>query len=253
MKELVNSYVDWIRDSLTLRDVGNGWHEIVTPFLNHRNDMIELYLRQEGEEIVLSDGGNTINELTLSGTDINRSQKKTEELNNILRSFGIQKNAHNEISARTSAKKFPQVKHRFIQAIISVDDMFMLSTPKIESFFTEEVSSFFELNEIIFIKDISFVGKSGFTHKFDFTLPKMKGRKEVAIKAINKPRKTSIGGVMWMIEDTKILRPDTDGLVILNDEEEISSDIYQALEEYKIPHLSWKNRSEAFSQLKVAA
>ena len=253
MNKLVDSYVNWIRDGISLREVGNGWHEVVTPFLNHRNDMIELYVRQQGEEFVISDGGNTINELVLSGTDINRSQKKTEELNTILRSFGIQKTERNEIQVKTNAKRFPEVKHRFIQAVLSIDDMFMLSTPKVESYFIEEVTNFLELNEIIFVKDISFIGKSGFTHKFDFTLPKIKERKEVAIKAINKPRKNSIGSVMWMIEDTRVLRPNTDGLVILNDEEEVSLEIYQALDEYKIPHISWKNRSQSLNQFKVAA
>jgi hypothetical protein len=253
MKNLVNSYVEWIRQGLTLREVSNGWHELVTPFLNHRNDMIEIYLKQSDDQIVISDGGNTINELLLSGVELDRSKKRTEELGSILRSFGISRNGKNEIFVNTDERKFPEVKHRFIQAVLSIDDMFMLSNPKIESFFIEDVTTFFELNEVIYVKDTSFVGKSGFSHKFDFTLPKIRDRKEVAIRAINTPRKDKIGGVLWMIEDTRLVRPNTDGLVIINDENEIPNDIHQALTEYQIPYFSWSKRFENINKLKLAS
>jgi Domain of unknown function DUF1828/Domain of unknown function DUF1829 len=251
MKELVNSYVEWIRKGLSLREISNGWHEVVTPFLNHKNDMIELYLKQDNEQITISDGGNTINELILSGIDIDRSKKRIEELNIILRSFGISKNGNNELFIHTDSKKFPETKHRLIQAVLSIDDMFMLSSPKVESFFIEDVTTFFELNDVIFVKDTSFTGKSGFSHKFDFTLPKIKQRKEVAIKAINTPRKDKIGSVMWMIEDTRLVRPETDGLVIINDENDIPNDIQQALKEYNIPYFAWSNRTNNLDKLRL--
>ncbi len=252
MRELVNSYADWIKKGLSLRELSDGWHEVVTPFLNHKNDMIELYLKQENEQITISDGGNTINELILSGLDINRSKKRIEELNIIIRSFGISKNGNNELYINTDSKKFPETKHRLIQAVLSIDDMFMLSSPKVESFFTEDVTTFFELNDIIFVKDTSFAGKSGFSHKFDFTLPKIKQRKEVAIKAINTPRKDKIGSVVWMIQDTIVVRPETDGLIIINDENDIPNDIHQALKEYNIPYFDWSNRADNIDKLRRA-
>jgi hypothetical protein len=253
MKHLIDSYVDWIRDSIALREVGHGWHEIVTPFLNHKNDMIELYVRQyENEKIILSDGGNTINELKLSGLDIDKSKKRLDEFNTILRSFGLHRDEKKEISIVTDVKKFPEVKHRLIQAILSIDDMVMLSEPKVESFFIEDVAIFFELNDILFVKDTTFIGKSGFSHKFDFTLPKIKDRKEVAIRAINKPRKDIIGGVMWTIEDMRIVRPNTDGLVIINDEHGVNDEIHQALNEYNIPYIGWSNRKDELTKLRYA-
>lgn len=252
MKELVNSYVEWIRKGLSLREVGNGWHEVVTPFLNHRNDMIELFLKQENEQIIISDGGNTLNELILSGVDIDRSSKRIDELNTILRSFGISKNGGNELFAKTDEKKFPEVKHRLIQAVLSIDDLFVLSKPKVESFFIEDITTFFDLNEVIYVKDTTFIGKSGFSHKFDFTLPKIKQRKEVTIKALNSPRKDRIGDVIWMIEDSRLLRPDMEGLVIINNENEIPSDIYSALNEYKIPFFAWPQRNDNLHRLKIA-
>ena len=250
MIELVNSYVDWIKEGISLREVGDGWHEIVTPFLNHRNDMIEIYLRQETDgSILISDAGITLNELKLSGIDIDRSGKRTKELEVVLRSFGILKTEKNELIAKTTVKNFPQVKHRIIQAILSIDDLFVLSKPKVESFFIEDVITFFELEDVIFVRDTTFIGKSGFSHKFDFTLPKIKQRKEIAIKAINTPRKDKIESVMWMLEDTRLVRPETEGLLILNDESDISSEIQRALREYNISYFEWSKREANIPKL----
>ncbi len=252
MKELINSYVEWIKKGFSFREVGNGWHEIVTPFLNHKNDMIELYLKQENTQITISDGGNTVNELILSGVDIDKSPKRKDEFNTILRSFGI-KNNNNELFVDTDEKKFPETKHRLIQAVMSIDDMFMLSSPKVESFFIEDITTFFELNDIIFVKDTSFIGKSGFSHKFDFTLPKFKQRKEIAIKAINMPRKDKTGSALFMFEDTISLRPLTDGLIIINDENGVPSGVRQALNEYQIPYFTWSERASNLDRLRLIA
>ncbi|UII27688.1 DUF1828 domain-containing protein [Fulvivirga maritima] len=250
MIELVNSYVDWIKKGISLREVGDGWHEVITPFLNHKNDMIEIYLRKESDgSISISDAGVTLSELKLSGIDIDRSEKRAKELDIILRSFGILRTENNELIAKTTTKNFPQVKHRVIQAILSIDDLFVLAKPKVESFFIEDVITFFELRDVIYVRDTTFIGKSGFSHKFDFTLPKIKQRKEIAIKAINTPRKDRIESVMWMLEDTRLVRPETEGLLILNDESEISSEVQRALEEYNIKYFEWSNREDNIPKL----
>lgn len=251
MKHLIDSYVDWIREGLSFREVRGGWYEIVTPFLNHKNDMIELYIKEEGDSIILSDAGNTINELKLSGLDVSKSQKRLEDLNIILRSFGLQRNGNKEIFIKTDRKRFPEVKHRLIQAILSIYDMFMVSEPRVKSFFIEDISDFFELNDIVFVKDTMFTGKSGFNHKFDFTLPKIKKRQEIAVKAINHPRKDLVGNSLWMLEDTRLNRPSTEGLIILNDSMEVSSDIYSALDEYNIRHLNWSDRNNNLQEFRA--
>ena len=251
MKKLIDSYIEWLKEGISVRELKDGWHEIVTPFLNHKNDMIELYIKQDNDQILISDGGNTLSELKLSGLDLNKSPKRLEELNTILRSFGLQRNDTKEIFVRTNKLQFPEVKHRFIQAILSIDDMFMLSSPKVENFFIEDVTTFLELNEVIFVKDTSFVGKSGFSHKFDFTLPKIKTKKEIVIKAINSPRKDKIGSVLWMFQDTQLLRPNTDGLVIINDEHELTNEVHQAFGEYQLPYIAWSKRNESLKLLRA--
>lgn len=253
MKHLVDSYIEWIKQGLTIREINGGWHEIVTPFLNHKNDMIEIYIKQDGDQITLSDGGNTVNELRLNGLDIDKSKRRLEELNTILRSFGLKRSNNREIIANTDKRHFAETKHRLIQAILCIDDMFMLSEQRVKSFFIEDVANFFEMNEVVFMKDTLFTGKSGFTHKFDFALPKIKKRQEIAIRAINSPRKDIIGSALWNIEDTRLVRSNTEGLVILNDSNEIQPDIYSALDQYKVSYVNWSNRNEKLDIFRAAS
>ena len=253
MENLIHSYIDWLKKGLITRKLDNDWHEIVTPFLNHKNDLIELYVKKgKNDSIIISDGGNTLNELYLSGLNINNSKKRQKELHSITLSFGITLNEDLSLSVLTNLKQFPAVKHRLIQAMISIDDLYVLSTPKVKSYFLEDVSKFFDLNEIIYIKDAFFTGKSGFTHKFDFTLPKIGKRKEIAVKAISLPRKDTIGSVLWMIEDTKKAREQTNGLVILNDTDGVAADITDALQKYDVPFFNWSGRENSLQQLKIA-
>lgn len=251
MQHLIDSYVEWLREEITIHDLKNGWYEIVTPFLNHKNDMIEIYVYQSKEGFFISDGGNTLSELRLNGIDVKKSSKRSLEIDYILRSFGIHKKGDYELFVNTTATNFPEVKHRFIQAILAIDDMFMIATPKVENLFMEDVSTFLEMNEVIFIKDSYFIGRSGFNHKFDFTIPKIKQRNETAIKVINTPRKDKIGNVLWMFQDTQSIRPYTNGLVIINDEQNLSSDIIQAFTEYNLSFFPWSQRSEGINLLRA--
>lgn len=252
MEALVKSYVDWMREGISYRDVGNGWHEVVTPFLNHRNDMIEVYLKSDGDEIVLSDGGNTLNELCLSGVNIESSPKRTRDLDNVLLCFGVSKTEKDELTIRAKTKKFPEAKHRFIQAILAIDDMHMVSRAKVESFFLEDIATYLGLHDMPFVENAAFTGKSGFKHTIDFVLPKTNARRERAIKAINKPKKDNIGSALWMLEDTRLIRPETVGMVILNDEQEVSTEVYKALKEYDIPYMKWSSRSNPANILLAA-
>lgn len=240
MKELINKYVEWMREGLSFRQLGD-WYEITTPFLNHHNDYLEIYVKPENGKFILTDGGSTINELRLSGMNLERSEKRTLEFNTILNGFGIKK-SNDELIANTTEKNFPETKHRLIQAMLAIDDMFMLAEPKVASFFIEDVADFFELEEISNIKDTIFAGKSGFSHRFDFSIPKSKKRNETLIRAINTPRQDTIGSVLWAFEDTKTVRLNSDGIVILNDKNEIPATILDALEEYGLSGFKWSER-----------
>jgi hypothetical protein len=245
MKELIDAYIEWLKNGIHIRELDNGWSEIITPFLNHRNDMIEIYAKKNGDEILLSDACVTITDLGLMGVDFNtRSQKRLDELNVVLNSFGVTKNSDNELIIKTSVSNFARDKHRFLQAIMSVDDMFILSKQKVENFFLEDVATFLDTYEIPYAKDAFFTGKSGLMHKFFFIIPKGKRQSDTIIRAINYPKKDVIVNAMFMISDTQEVREKTQGVLILNDSHGVSPEIKTALEEYDIFSVNWSERQE---------
>lgn len=256
MQELIDSYLKWLKDGLHVRKLENSWHQIVTPFVNHQNDLISLYIKREKDNsITVSDGGEALNELSLSGVDINKSKGRQNEFKTIVQSFGLTYNGDESLSIKTTDKLFPQVKHRMIQALISIDDLFVLSSEKVKNFFIEDIALYFDLNEVPYVQDNFFMGKSGFSHKLDFVLPKNQkiNRPEIAVKAINFPRKDTISSAIFMIRDIKEMRRNTNGLFILNDEKGIDSDVTAALMEYNLPFVNWSTREKGFKELDIVA
>lgn len=134
MEHLITQYANWIKDNYVIRELDSEWHEVVTPFLDSHNDLIEIYLKQEGNSILLSDGGNTLQELRMSGVIFDSQHpNRQHELENILRCYGITNNTDNELVVYADANSFPKVKHRFIQAILSIYDLSILAQPKVEN------------------------------------------------------------------------------------------------------------------------
>jgi hypothetical protein len=250
MKELIQQYIDWLKERFTLEKIGE-WYEITTPFLDPHNDYIQIYAKAEDDKILLSDGGDTLKDLELNGVYIDRSEKRKSELCILLNSFGIRRK-DDELFLYSTRNNFPEVKHRLIQTILSVYDLFILAEPKIESFFIEDISTFFDEKDIRYIRTLSFTGKSGFSHQFDFSIPKTKLSPERIIKAVNSPRKDVISSLLFSFEDTKSVRPESQGIMILNDTVTIvSQDIFQALNEYDLKAIPWSKKEQYLNILAV--
>jgi hypothetical protein len=246
---LISDYARWIKERISIRQL-NDWYEISTPFLNHNNDLIQIYAKKEDRNIILSDGGDTLNELALSGIDIDRSEKRVKEFNSILNGFGVNR-SNDELTVVANENTFPEVKHRLVQAIMSIDDMFLLAEPKVESFFLEDLTLFFDLNDVRYISNVSFLGKSGFYQTFDFSIPKSKNYPERIVKAVNTPRKDIISNIIWSYEDTTLKRQNSEGVVILNDEKKVDESVFEALNRYDLKPIRWTERKNYVEYLRA--
>lgn len=78
-------------------------------------------------------------------------------------------------------------KNRLLQAMLSVNDMFMLSKNNIKSLFIEDVGNFLEENQIRATPDVSFSGASGMTFNFDFLISGYKKIPTRLIKTLSSP------------------------------------------------------------------
>lgn len=95
------------------------------------NDNIEIFIKKESEsKILLSDNGETIENLILSGVDVLRSQKHKDNMQKVADNFGIKITPEGEIVAESNGADFARKEHNMISAILSISDMSMLPNDK---------------------------------------------------------------------------------------------------------------------------
>ena len=90
VRGLVDQYAQWVRDKSILREVNDQYVEITTPYLDRHNDYTQIYVRKNDGGFVLTDGGDTIQDLRASGCDLETS-KRRELLGAALNGFGVRR------------------------------------------------------------------------------------------------------------------------------------------------------------------
>lgn len=245
---LVEGYLKWLRSNMTSCKIGEAC-EITTPFLDRHNDYVQFYVQPENGQFRLTDDGNTIRDLELSGVDF-ASAKRARILEVALNGFGITRNG-DELTVQARVDELPLKQHALLQAILSVNDMFMTARPLVQTLFQEDVEQFLRLNKVRFTAEIQFVGHSRLPHKFDFVVPASERSPERIIKAINRPNREGITSLLFAWSDTKQVRPiDSMAYAFINDEErKPSSSLLAALKEYEVIPVPWTHRDEYVDQL----
>lgn len=192
-KELKNDYLKWYRENLNFQSLNENLIRIESPFKDNAMDDIVFYAEKNPSDstITLTDDGYTMYNLKNLGVDIKRSKNRRFIFNKNIESYGVSYNSDtDELFIKSSLEKFGENKHRLLQCLIFVNDMYILSKPNVKNIFTEDVSEVLDKNEIIYTQDIIINGHSGMTHKFEFVIPSQKNKKEKFVKTVSAPNYT---------------------------------------------------------------
>jgi len=248
--QLINSYLGWLKQNITLKDINNAI-EITTPLMDRHNDYLQLYVVPQGDKLKLTDDGYIINDLLLSGCDLHGSKKRKEMLQTILNSYGIGRSENDELFVEATIENFPQKKHMLVQAMLTVNDMFLTTRMNVQSIFWEDVENFFIMNDVRYTDNVIFTGKSGFSQKFDFVIPKSKQMGERIVQTINNPSKSKAESVLFAWEDIKNTRKSDSSLyAFINDSEKnISTEIISAFKQYDVKTVLWSGRKQYIEEL----
>jgi len=248
VQNLLNNYVSWLRDKTKLRQINQEWVEITTPYLDRHNDYLQIYAKHSDGGFTLTDGGYILEDLEQNGCVL-ESQKRKNLLNTTLNGFGVKKNENNlEISA--SSSNFHMQKHNLIQAMLSVNDMFYLADSTIEDLFFEDVMKWFDENDIRYTHDIRLTGKSGYSHSFDFIIPKSRNQPERIVQAINKADKAKAQSFVFAWIDSRESRAaESKSYAFLNNIKGKRDSIYEALKNYEIIPILWDEREKIREEL----
>jgi hypothetical protein len=246
--ELVNSYVEWLRDRIAVNDV-DGVCQITTPFLDRHNDCLQIYVVPSDGGFRLTDDGYVLADLESSGFVLN-TPKRRDLLRSILNGYGVQEQ-DGELFIESSSERFPQKKHSLLQAMIAVNDMFMTAAPHVATLFVQDVEHFLEEHEVRFSPNVEFTGKTGFVHKFDFVIPRSRTAPERLVRAINRPERNTATSLLFSWTDTKGVRPkESKFYVLLNDAEKpVNVDLIDAFKHYEVEPVLWSQREKYSSAL----
>lgn len=249
VRGLIDQYAQWVRDKSVLREIDDQYVEITTPYLDRHNDYAQIYVGRGNGGFILTDGGETIQDLRASGCDLETSKRK-DLLTAALNGFGVRREG-DALLVRATAQDFPLRKHNLVQAILAVNDLFYLAVPVVASLFLEDVASWLELHDIRFTPNIKFTGRSGYDHTFDFVVPASRRAPERLIRAVNRPNRDLAESLAFSWVDTKEIRPATSKFyAFLNDEHRTPpTSIVEALGSYDIMPVLWSQRDEVRQEL----
>jgi len=241
--KLIDAYLSWLRKGLATESL-DGACELTTPFLDRHNDHLQVYAVKQDGKIVLSDDGYILSDLRTSGLDLN-TPKRRAVLDALLGGFGVRMDG-DTIVVDASQRNLGQRLHSLVQAMLAINDMFVMAQPRVATFFWEDVRQFLDDHDVRYSPRVKIAGKSGFDHAIDFLIPKSKRRPERFIQAINAPNKNTIGTYLFALGDTRDARGDgSEAYAFLNDRErEIGGDVIEALVAYEVKPAPWSRRDE---------
>ena len=247
-RSLADAYLAWLRDKITVTDV-NGVCEITTPFLDRHNDQLQIYVVRQGDQLHLTDDGYIIGDLESSGCLLNTPRRRGL-LDTLLNGFGVREE-NGELIVEGNERDFPKKKHALIQAMLAVNDMFVMAKHHVTHLFFEDVERFLDEREVRYSPNVEFTGRSGFLHKYDFVIPSSKKQPERILRAINRPDRANAQVMIFSWSDTKNVRPpNSKAYAILNDSEgDPSTDVLGAFSQYGIECIPWARREDYVEQL----
>ena len=251
LSKILDDYYNWLRSKThIIEDERTDWTAISTPFTGIFNDGIEIYCRRNNGKWILSDGGETLNLLEESGVQINRSPKRKNFVDSIVKNYGVSEN-NGEFLVEANRENFSQKKHYFLQAILELHDLEYLSEKTIRSLFKEDVENYLNERKIIHTRDVKFTGYNGLDYHFDFHFPKFD--KEIVLKATEQLRQSTISSFVYSWQNVKKQREEHnnksfEATILVNDHSyEPKSDLVEALTIEGVKTYRW-SRKEAFNE-----
>lgn len=247
---LAESYLTWIRRGVTAIKVDDHIAELTTPFLDHHNDHLQIYAERLGADLyLLTDDGHIFGELKSSGVE-RRGDRRQNILLDLLSGYGVSV-ADEELQVEANSTNLGQRVHSLIQAMLSVDDMFILAQPHGQSVFLEDVTKFLDNAEIRYSPRAKFAGKSGLDHLVDFVIPRSKEAPERILQVVNTPRRDRVESFLFAANDVRAARGiEVTYFALINDgKRQVSPDILNAFESYDVHARRWSQRDELVETL----
>jgi Domain of unknown function DUF1828/Domain of unknown function DUF1829 len=247
---IANSYLSWIRHGISAIKLDDRSSELTTPFLDRHNDHLQIYVERLGADLyLLTDDGYIVGELKSSGVE-RRGERRQSLFHDLLSGYGVEL-TDNELRVEANSSNLGQRVHNLVQAMLSLDDMFVLAQPQVQHLFVQDVARFLDDADVRYSPRAKFAGKSGLDHLVDFVIPKSKEAPERILLALNSARRDRAESLLFAASDMRAARGmEVVYYALVNDSKrEVSSDILNAFAAYDVRARPWSHREELVEAL----
>jgi hypothetical protein len=247
--DLLEKYRQWFAEAVSVDEVA-GYAELTTPFLDRHNDHIQIYALRTQDGFHLTDDGHALGELENSGVEYSKGQRK-DILETILNGFRVSRDSRDALIVDSSADDVGARLHDLIQAVLAVDDMYVLARTRVRSLFFEDVSRFLAESSIVFRERERLRGKSGWPQPVNFFMPATDDLPARMLQAVGTPTKQVVEREIFLLEDVRqAYEGDIRSFALLNDQAApIPEESFHAFEEYSIRVEPWSSRETIRSDL----
>jgi hypothetical protein len=245
IKKMIDEYAEWLKKEITIATFGE-FVELTTPYLDRFNDYLQIYVRQNDDgTLSMTDDGYVIGNLITSGMSFKKGTNKERMLNRIAANFNVTINGE-EITTIATAHNFPQKKHMMVQAMLAIDDLYVVSPESVKNLFLEDIETFFSTNDIFYSKDFSIMGKTETVYTYDFHLQRTREKPERFCKGINRLNLSRRDLTLFNWMDTQEKRGTSSELIVIyNDFNTVTDDVLRGFYNYSIKTVPFSKRENA--------
>lgn len=247
---IADAYLSWLRSGTLSESLSEKVSELTTPFVDRHNDHIQVYAeRQPGDKFLLTDDGYIWSELRSSGVET-RGVRREELVQSLLAGHGVHLDGH-ALQANATIGDLGRKIHSLVQAMLSLDDLFVLAQPTVGPTFLHDVATFFDERDIRYTPAAKFSGRSGLDHLINFVIPKSRHAPERFVQVVNAPRRDRVENLLFAVADTRSARSaETEFYAILNDARRgIAPEVAAAFDAYAVKARRWSNRDDMVEEL----
>ena len=258
VNEGVNEYYEWLKKrTFVSQDDVTGWSVISTTFVGLFNDTIDIFVKTLADDkIILSDDGNTLNNLELVGVSFKSSTGRKDILERVKLNYGVAISRDFEITKTVNKADFVQAKHDILRAMLELSDMVNMSTHRVSSLFHDDVKNLFHQRKLNVTPGFIVSGRSGIRFTFDYLIAKPET--EIVLQTFNHLDRANLATFLFGVDEVKTVREQISEKVfqpvaLVNDEDNKVRDEYlDALRYRNIDYMLWSERDRSDFLNKIA-
>ncbi len=234
--QLQQNFLKWTKDHFLFSTSQDGVI-LTTPFLDLHNDCIEMLIGNDSYTYRVTDGGQTLADLEMSGVNI--TDQREQQLAEVFNRLGATC-IDGEISATASLAGTSAAIHSVLQGILAAQGLTFSVRPRRRPQIADEIDDVLRKSTLPYNRQVPINGKSGLSQQIDFVVRDNGRFPHHLIQTIGNPDKGSMERQIFFALDTReqyaaIANTDPRFVAVLNDAEQpIAPSMMGALSHYDV-------------------